>query len=71
MTQPYTSTHIVHVTDTTDRNAYLKIRGAYSKHAGAFGLRDSFVDAFPRKTRWISAWSPPNRCTTPNAPTAC
>lgn len=49
MTQPYTSTHIVHVTDTTDRNAYLKIRGAYSKHAGAFGLRDSFVDVVPAK----------------------
>lgn len=44
MTTPYTSTHIVHVTDTTDRNARLKISGAYAKHTGAYGLQNAFVD---------------------------
>lgn len=43
MTQ-YQSTHIVHVTDTTDRNARLKISGAYAKHTGAYGLQNAFVD---------------------------
>jgi len=49
MTQPYTSTHIVQITDTTDRNAYLKIRSAYAKHAGAFGLHDAYVDVVPSR----------------------
>ncbi len=40
MTEPYTSTHIVQITDTTDRNARGKLTSAYAKHAGTHGLRD-------------------------------
>jgi|GEM_PF-4326425 len=47
MSNPYTSTHIVQITDTTDRNAVLKIRSAYAKHAGAYGVRDAHVDVVP------------------------
>jgi hypothetical protein len=47
MSNAYTSTHIVQVTDTTDRNAYLKIRSAFARHAGAIGLKDAFVDVVP------------------------
>ncbi len=47
MTNSYTGTHIVQITDTTDSGAILKIRSAYAKHLGRHGLRDAFVDVEP------------------------
>lgn len=38
MSEPYQGTQIVHLTDTTDRNAQLKIRGAYALHKGRLGI---------------------------------
>ncbi len=38
MSEPYLGTHIVHLTDTTDDNATLKIRGAYARHKGRLGI---------------------------------
>jgi hypothetical protein len=38
MTQPYQATQIVQITDTTDRNAQLKIQGAYTLHKGRNGI---------------------------------
>lgn len=47
MSEPYTSTHIVHITDTTDRNAQLKIDSAYALHRGRTGLRDATYSFAP------------------------
>ncbi len=49
MTSIYQSTHVVQITDTTDRNAYLKIRSAYARHAGAYGVRDALFDIVPAR----------------------
>ena len=47
MPRPYKSTHIVHITDTTDRNAVLKVKSAYSRAKGIVGLRYADVDVAP------------------------
>lgn len=39
MAKPYKATQIVQITDTTDRNAQLKIHGAYTKHKGRNGIQ--------------------------------
>lgn len=41
MGKPYSSTHIYHITDTTDKRAQAKVDGAYSLHRGRFGVRDA------------------------------
>lgn len=38
MAAPYQATQIVQITDTTDRNAQLKIQGAYTLHKGRNGV---------------------------------
>ena len=48
MSEPYTSRHIYHITDTFDTRARGKIDGAYTKYRAQLGLRDtgySFVPA--------------------------
>lgn len=47
MLESYISTHVVQITDTTDRSAEIKIRSAYVKHLGLIGLRDHTVDIVP------------------------
>ncbi|MDX2027844.1 MAG: hypothetical protein SFW62_04355 [Alphaproteobacteria bacterium] len=47
MSEPYLATHVVHVTDTTDRNAKLKVRSAYVRHLGRTGLHGATVDFAP------------------------
>lgn len=43
MAEPYVATQIVQITDTTDRNAELKILGAYTKHKGLNGIHGDVV----------------------------
>ena len=43
MTQAYQATQILQITDTTDRNAELKILGAYTKHKGLNGIHGDVV----------------------------
>ena len=43
MAEPYQATQIVQITDTTDRNAELKILGAYTKYKGLKGIHGDVV----------------------------
>ena len=47
MPKPYLSTHIVHITDTTDRNAELKVASAYALHQGRLGIRHAMYSFAP------------------------
>ncbi len=41
------TTHIVHITDTTDRNARLKVESAYVKHVGQYRLTGTHIHVEP------------------------
>lgn len=43
MAKPYKGTQIVQITDTTDRNAQLKIYGAYAQHKGRTGIQGDVI----------------------------
>ncbi len=43
MAKPYKGTQIVQITDTTDRNAQLKIYGAYAQHKGRTGIHGDVI----------------------------